>query len=49
MLTWAVRALGLGMISVTLAGCTHFRGQENEGPVALGTVPPQPSSAEPRR
>jgi hypothetical protein len=106
MLPWAVRVLGLGLISVTLAGCTlywykpgadlatfsaaheecmkvsgtpvttaqvhvnldvyrtwlkargwqresasatqppagHFRGQENEGPVALGTVPPQPST-----
>ena len=111
MLTWSVRVLGLGVISVTLAGCTlywykpgadlptfsaaheecmkvsgtpvtegqvhvnlevyrtclrargwqresasttmpppsHFRGQENEGPVALGTGPPQPASAEPRK
>jgi hypothetical protein len=106
MLIWSVRVLGLGMISVMLAGCTlywykpgadmttfsaahqecmkisgtpvtegqvhvnldvyrtcfkargwqresasttqppagHFRGQENEGPVALGTVPPQPTT-----
>jgi hypothetical protein len=28
--------------STTQPPAGHFRGQENEGPVALGTVPPQP-------
>ena len=111
MLTWAVRMLGLGMISAVLAGCTlywykpgadmttfttahqeclkiagtpvaegqiyvnldmyraclrargwsresastmqppayHYRGQENEGPVALTSIPPQPASSQPAR
>jgi hypothetical protein len=104
MLTWAVRMLGVGMISVVLSGCTlywykpgadmatfttahqecmkvsgtpvaegqvhvnldvyrtclrargwsresasstqppanHYRGQENEGPVTVTSIPPQP-------
>jgi hypothetical protein len=34
MRTWAMRT--------TQPPAGHFRGQENEGPVALGTLPPQP-------
>jgi hypothetical protein len=111
MLTWAVRMLGLGMISVALAGCTlywykpgadmatfttahqecmkvsgtpvsegqvyvnldvyraclrargwsresasttqppayHYRGQENDGPVPVTSIPPQPAPYPPPR